>query len=55
MKVRSGFLIALAFVSFFAYSSPAYSQGTTVAQLTGTVLDESGGAVKGATIVLLQP
>src|ERR1700723_1253075 len=55
MKVRSGFLIALAFVSFFAYSGPAYPQGTTVAQLTGTVLDESGGAVKGATIVLLQP
>ena len=43
MKVRSGFLIALAILSFFAYSSPAYSQGTTVAQLTGTVLDESGG------------
>src|ERR1700723_2355130 len=55
MKVRSGFLIALAILSFFAYSGPAYPQGTTVAQLTGTVLDESGGAVKGATIVLLQP
>jgi hypothetical protein len=55
MKVRSGFLIALAILSFFAYSSPAYPQGTTVAQLTGTVLDESGGAVKGASIVLVQP
>ena len=55
MKVRSGFLIALAFVSFFASGSPAYPQGTTVAQLTGTVLDESGGAVKGASINLHQP
>src|SRR6266481_1607754 len=55
MKVRSGFLIALAFVSFFASGSPAYPQGTTVAQLTGTVLDESGGAVKGASVALHQP
>ena len=55
MKVRSGFLSALAILSFFAYSGPAYPQGTTVAQLTGTVLDESGGAVKAASITLLQP
>jgi hypothetical protein len=55
MKVRSGFLIALAIVCFFAYGSLAYPQGTTVAQLTGTVLDESGGAVKGASVALHQP
>ncbi len=55
MKVRSGILIALAIVSFFASGSPAYPQGTTVAQLTGTVLDESGGAVKGASVTLHQP
>src|ERR1700757_145376 len=55
MKVRSGFLIALAIVSFFASSSRAYPQGTTAARLTGTVLDESGGAVKGAAVTLHQP
>src|SRR5579863_7678787 len=55
MKVRSGFLIALAIVCFFAYGSPAYPQGTTAARLTGTVLDESGGAVKGASVTLREP
>src|SRR6516225_1570754 len=55
MKVRSGFMIALAIISFFAFGSPAYPQRTTVAQLTGTVLDESGGAVKGASVTLHQP
>src|SRR5579864_6853774 len=55
MKVRSGFLIALAIVCFFAYGSPAYPQGTTAARLTGTVLDESGGAVKGAAVTLREP
>jgi hypothetical protein len=55
MKVRSGFLITLAIVSFFASGSRAYPQGTTAARLTGTVLDESGGAVKGAAVTLHQP
>src|SRR5579864_6550924 len=55
MKVRSGFLIALAIVCFFAYGSPAYPQGTTAARLTGTVLDESSGAVKGAAVTLREP
>jgi hypothetical protein len=55
MRVRSGFLITLAIVFFFASGSPAYPQGTTAARLTGTVLDESGGAVKGASVTLHQP
>jgi Carboxypeptidase regulatory-like domain/TonB dependent receptor-like, beta-barrel len=55
MRVCSSVLIVLAILCFLAYVSPAYPQGTTVAQLTGTVLDESGGAVKGATITLRQP
>src|SRR5215469_990636 len=55
MKLRSGFLIALAILCFLAYVSPTYSQGTIAARLTGTVLDESGGAVKGASITLHQP
>ena len=55
MKVRSGLLIVLAVALFVAYASPAYPQGSSaVAQLNGTVLDESGGAVKGAAITLRQ-
>ena len=55
MKVRFGFLIVLAVALFVAYASPAYPQGSSaVAQLNGTVLDESGGAVKGAAITLRQ-
>jgi hypothetical protein len=55
MRGRPSVLIALAIVCFLAHRSPVYPQGTTVAQLTGTVLDESGGAVKGASVILHQP
>ena len=55
MKLRSGFLIALAILCFLVYVSPAYPQGTTAARLTGTILDESGGTVKGASVTLHQP
>ncbi|HSY58877.1 MAG TPA: TonB-dependent receptor [Terriglobales bacterium] len=55
MKVRSGLLIVLAVASLFTFAGPAFPQGSTaVAQLNGTVLDESGGAVKGAAILLRQ-
>src|SRR6266404_6858945 len=53
MRVRSGLLVVLSVARFLAYASPAYPQGSTaVAQLNGTVLDESGGTVKGATVAL---
>jgi len=53
MTVRSGLLVVLSVARFLAYASPAYPQGSTaVAQLNGTVLDESGGSVKGATVAL---
>jgi Carboxypeptidase regulatory-like domain len=55
MRVWSGLLVVLAVARFLAYASPAYPQGSTaVAQLNGTVLDESGGTVKGATVALRQ-
>src|SRR5258708_9265269 len=55
MTVRSGLLVVLSVARFLAYASPAYPQGSTgVAQLNGTVLDESGGTVKGATVALRQ-
>ena len=55
MKARSGLLILLVVACLLAYASPALAQGSTaVAQLNGTVLDESGGAVKGAAITLRQ-
>src|SRR5271168_382639 len=55
MKARSGLLIVLAVASLLTFASPAFPQGSTaVAQLNGTVLDESGGAVKGAAILLRQ-
>src|SRR6266446_3046855 len=53
MRVRSGLLVVLSVARFLAYASPAYPQrSTAVAQLNGTVLDESGGTVKGATVAL---
>ncbi|HEX7696615.1 MAG TPA: carboxypeptidase regulatory-like domain-containing protein [Candidatus Acidoferrum sp.] len=53
MRVRSGLLVVRSVARFLAYASPAYPQGSTaVAQLNGTVLDESGGTVKGATVAL---
>src|ERR1700730_9687096 len=55
MRVRSGLLVVLAVACFLANVSPAYPQGSTaVAQLNGTVLDESGATVKGATLTLRQ-
>jgi hypothetical protein len=55
MRVRSGLLVVLAVACFLANASPAYPQGSTaVAQLNGTVLDESGATVKGATLTLRQ-
>ena len=53
MNRRFSLLLILAITCFFAVVSPAYPQASTaVAQLNGTVLDESGGAVKGAGITL---
>jgi Carboxypeptidase regulatory-like domain len=55
MSVRSGLFVVLTVGLFFAYASSAHPQGSTaVAQLNGTVLDESGGGVKGATLTLRQ-
>ncbi len=55
MRVRPGLLIVLAGARFLACASPAYPQGSTaVAQLNGTVLDESGGTVKGAAVTVRQ-
>src|ERR1700694_1501179 len=54
-RVRSGLLVVLALACFLANASPAYPQGSTaVAQLNGTVLDERGATVKGATLTLRQ-
>jgi outer membrane receptor protein involved in Fe transport len=55
MRVRSGLLVVLAGACSLANASPTYPQGSTaVAQLNGTVLDESGGTVKGATVAVRQ-
>jgi len=55
MSVRSGLFVVLTVGLFFAYASSAHPQGSTaVAQLNGTVLDESGGGVKSATLTLRQ-
>jgi Carboxypeptidase regulatory-like domain/TonB dependent receptor len=50
MNIRTGLLSLLA-IAFLFSSISTYSQ-TSVAQLSGTVLDESGGSVSGATISL---
>ena len=50
MKIRTG-LLALFAIAFLFCSISTYSQ-TSVAQLSGTILDESGGSVSGATISL---
>src|ERR1700752_2784879 len=55
MRARSSVLILLAIVSILGCVRPAYPQGITAAQLTGTVLDESGGSVKGASLTLRGP
>src|ERR1700683_2199099 len=51
MKARSGLWAILALVIFLAYAKSAISQ-VTVAQLNGTVVDESGGSVAGASVSL---
>jgi outer membrane receptor protein involved in Fe transport len=51
MKARSGLLAILAIVVLFISAGPTWSQ-TSVASLNGTVLDESGGTVSGASISL---
>jgi hypothetical protein len=52
MRARFGLLAILAVACFLLVVNPAYPQSTAVAQLNGTVLDESGGAVRGASITL---
>lgn len=53
MRGRSWLLVVLAIVVFLGSSLPAFSQGTTaLAQLNGTVRDQSGGAVVNASITL---
>src|ERR1700719_3566043 len=55
MRARSGVLVVLALAFLFAYASPAYPQASSaLAQLSGTVLDESGGAVKGTSVTLVE-
>src|SRR5579863_724307 len=51
MKVRSGLWAILAIVIFLSFAGSATSQ-VTVAQLNGTVVDESGGSVAGASVNL---
>jgi outer membrane receptor protein involved in Fe transport len=51
MKARTGLLAILAIAILFISAGPTWSQ-TSVAQLNGTVLDESGGTVSGAAISL---
>jgi outer membrane receptor protein involved in Fe transport len=51
MKARAGVLAILAIAVLFISAGPMWSQ-TSVAQLNGTVLDESGGTVSGAAISL---
>jgi hypothetical protein len=53
MRVRTGLLIVFALGPFLTDVRPAYPQGSTaVAQLNGTVLDQSGAAVRGASLNL---
>ena len=51
MGVRPALLAVLFLALLLACTGPAFSQ-ITVAQLNGFVLDESGGAVKNATLTL---
>src|SRR5580698_1978172 len=51
MSARPALLAVLFLALFFACTGPAFSQ-VTVAQLNGAVHDESGGAVKNATLTL---
>jgi hypothetical protein len=51
MKARTGLPAILAIAVLFFSAGPTWSQ-TSVAQLNGTVLDESGGTVSGAAISL---
>jgi outer membrane receptor protein involved in Fe transport len=51
MKARTGLLAILAIAILFISAGPTWSQ-TSVASLNGTVLDESGGTVSGASISL---
>ncbi len=51
MKVRTWLLAILAIAILFGHPRPTWSQ-TSVASLNGTVLDESGGTVSGASISL---
>ncbi|MGA8223333.1 MAG: TonB-dependent receptor [Candidatus Acidiferrales bacterium] len=53
MKVRFGGLALLAILMLFGSAGSAWAQaGASAAQLNGTVLDESGGAVNKASITL---
>src|SRR6202451_2653223 len=51
MKVRTWLLAILAIAILFGHPDATWSQ-TSVASLNGTVLDESGGTVSGASISL---
>ena len=51
MRIRTGLFAILAIAILLGYAEPTRSQ-TSVASLNGTVLDESGGTVSGATISL---
>src|SRR5580658_3722717 len=52
MGARPALLAVLVFALLFVRSGPVFSQ-ITGAQLNGSVRDESGGAVKNATLALL--
>src|SRR5712692_11946750 len=53
MRGRSGLLAVLAIAIFFGCANAAYPQASAgLAQLNGTVRDESGGAVAKASVTL---
>jgi len=55
MRAHTGLLVVFALGCFLTDANPVYPQGSTaVAQLNGTVLDQSGAAVRGAAVTLRQ-
>ena len=52
---KKAFLIALTFVASFALVVPTYAQGVQSATLSGTVTDDSGGALPGVVVTVSSP
>lgn len=55
MRRRTGWRVAAAAVVASAIASTAWAQSKTTAALTGTVKDESGAAIPGATVEISSP